>query len=125
MAGLAVATAFSITPASAAQTGDACGESSYGVYGCMYIGGGEIRGWAQEVVPAQLPVSEVHEEVTGPSGVICNSSQVTLTTTSQVVSCQVNPGEGPYQPGTYCAYTWAYFGNGYYQQDSKNCLKIT
>jgi hypothetical protein len=126
-AALGLATAAQTAPASAAvhpMTFDAChANTDSGVYNCMYIDGAgleatEIRGWSTDFEHyIGLPV---HEEVTAPNGTICNSDTVTITSSTQVVGCQLQPGGSfPIAAGSYCAISWVYLG--YYAELAKNC----
>jgi hypothetical protein len=115
------------------MTFDECGTNGgSGVYNCMYISGGglsatEIRGWSTDF--ATLVASNygrsvpVHEQVTGPNGTICNSPTVSVSSNSQIVSCQLSPGGSfPIAAGTYCSIVWSADGlDGEYVKLAENC----
>jgi hypothetical protein len=113
-------------------TFDECGTNGDGVYNCMYIAGGglsatEIRGWSTDfshiISGAYGTDVLVHEEVTGPNGTICNSPTVTLSSSDQIVSCQLEPGGSfPIAAGSYCSIVWWYDrGAGEYFNLAENC----
>ncbi|WP_369386378.1 hypothetical protein AB5J72_01270 [Streptomyces sp. CG1] len=116
------------TAAHAATGGDNCGTNAdWGYYNCMYIGNGIIRGWAHQTDKSRLPSGPVHEEVTGPNGHICNSKTFSLTSTSQVIDCQIS---GSPVKGTYCSIVWVYnteggLGQPTYYNGGENCLTIS
>ncbi|MGD0560484.1 MAG: hypothetical protein ABSA93_36645 [Streptosporangiaceae bacterium] len=115
------------------MTFDECGTNGgSGVYNCMYISGGglsatEIRGWSTDfshlISGAYGTDVLVHEEVTAPNGTICNSDTVTLSSSDQIVSCQLEPGGSfPIAAGTYCSILWWYDrGAGAYENLAENC----
>lgn len=99
---------------------------------CMYIAGGglsttEIRGWSTDwnVLISQYEGHgvPVHEEVTAPNGTICNSATITVTSNSQIVGCQLQPGGSfPIAAGTYCSIVWTNDDiEGEWVELAKNC----
>ena len=85
---------------------------------CMYIDGAglkasEIRGWATNFATAisqynNKPIP-VHEEVTGPSGTICNSDTISVSTNNAILSCQAEPNQNePIEAGQYCSKVWTF-----------------
>ena len=125
--GLGACLAVQATPAYAATSGDNCGTNTdWGYYNCMYIGDGIIRGWSHQTREDSLGAT-VHEEVTGPNGLVCNSNTLTTTSTSEVISCQVS---GSPVAGNYCSTIWVYNSDGgtlepTYYDGGQNCLTIS
>jgi hypothetical protein len=120
------------------MTFDECGTNSdTQVYNCMYIAGGglsatEIRGWSTDFAHllsgAYGTDVLVHEEVvleesTTPDETICNSDTVALSSSSQIVGCELAPGGSfPIAAGTYCSILWWYdIGAREYFNVAENC----
>lgn len=125
--GLAATGLITATPAHAATTGDNCGtNANWGYYNCMYIGGGIIRGWSHQTDTNRLG-AYVHEGITGPNGFSCSSTQVKVTSTSQIINCQKS---GAPAAGTYCSTVWVWNQAGgilepQYYDGGQNCLTIS
>lgn len=114
------------------MTFDECGTNvNSGISNCMYIAGGglsatEIRGWSTGFGKSIVDNGKgfpAHEQVTAPNGTICNSPTYSVTKTSQIISCQLQPGGSfPIAAGTYCAIVWAPEGlGGEYVKLAENC----
>ncbi|OIJ87695.1 hypothetical protein [Streptomyces monashensis] len=123
--GIAAQTASASAVTVRPMTFDECGHNGdSGVDNCMYISGAglyasEVRGWSTHVGFGY----PVHEEVTGPNGVVCNSATVTTGDGSAVVGCQIYPNKN-IAAGTYCSILWEYQGGKYYN-DAENCGTVS
>jgi hypothetical protein len=123
--GLAAQTA-SASAAVHPLTANNCGTNGdSGVFNCMYVDGSglyayEVRGWSEYDAFG----NPVHEQVTGPDGVVCNSSTVTPYDPETVVGCQVYPGDpGKIAGGTYCSNLWEFY-SGKYHIEAENCVSV-
>jgi hypothetical protein len=113
-----------ISPASAEDCMDGTGVSAGE---CTYIDGvGNTVYYMQGLFinEGYITIYNIHIELTGPSGLIKNCTQVNVVAGTEAPVCQWSP-EGPEPFGTYCSYAWEGLGSNNYKEVAKSCVGVS